>query len=103
MQLSRYWHEQRGLWGMLVAHWLYWIGGILVFAFELVDERAKAASGTVKSRRDTHSNVMIIMSRTNSFSTAPSQTISRDNSVVSQTPTARSASAVRVTAESTVV
>ena len=24
----RWWNEQRCLWGMLVAHWLYWLGGI---------------------------------------------------------------------------
>ena len=27
MDKFRYWHEQRCLWGMLVAHWLYWLGG----------------------------------------------------------------------------
>ena len=28
MDLFRFWHEQRCMWGMLVAHWLYWLGGI---------------------------------------------------------------------------
>ena len=28
MDKFRYWHEQRVLWGMLVAHWLYWLGGL---------------------------------------------------------------------------
>ena len=29
MDKARYWHEQRCLWGILVAHWLYWLGGAL--------------------------------------------------------------------------
>ena len=28
MDKARYWHEQRCLWGMLVSHWLYWLGGL---------------------------------------------------------------------------
>ena len=30
----RYWHEQRTLWGMLVAHWLYFAGAGLSLAFK---------------------------------------------------------------------
>jgi hypothetical protein len=41
------WHEQRGMWGMLVSHWCYWLGeGLLVLSTQIV--RVETAA---KSRR----------------------------------------------------
>ena len=28
MNKARCWHEQRCLWGVLVSHWLHWLGGL---------------------------------------------------------------------------
>ena len=47
----RWWHEQRCLWGMLVAHWLYWLGAIASFASALMahnDDGGGDADGTAK-------------------------------------------------------
>eukprot|EP00037_Helgoeca_nana_P027536 m.315771 g.315771 ORF g.315771 m.315771 type:complete len:796 (+) comp27530_c0_seq2:121-2508(+) len=43
----RFWHEQRGMWGMLVSHWCYWLGeGLLVLSTQIL--RVETAA---KSRR----------------------------------------------------
>jgi hypothetical protein len=49
MHHFRYWHEQRCLWAMLVAHWLFLAGAVLDLAFKPTFE-AKRDEGAVDTR-----------------------------------------------------
>jgi hypothetical protein len=41
----RFWHEQRGAWGMLVGHWCYWLGeGLLLLSKRIARVDAAAPS-----------------------------------------------------------